>query len=398
MQAILRENLGVLAAAIVFVLVRKRKTFFQPLLRILNPIFQRFRSILLASPLIYGGHTDDQRVFHFKRRFLGFDYAVVRSPQVATGIRDHIQNFENTGFVSQSYQFARQLSGPPSSNNSSLIEAILRDELNRKNKTATSASLKRATKTKSSKATRIERAYLGFEIHPDQRRSPLVQPFSDETFQGIPSSAGGSAGDAEHIPEFRSLDPNADAYILTSAFPLIKSCIKELIVLLEAKSNRKNIVDLKSYCRRHCVNVAAVCVFGRSANELTGSASKFYENFDRIYDLWLRHEKAPLRWRALRHLGWRQGEARFDDRETGVEYFKNLIENSSERHETSDGHESCLASSFAKLVSQRTPKVGRNEQVGKYVLGLTPPSSIFEIIVYKNELGRGKSGTMTPPF
>ena len=98
-------------------------------------------------------------------------------------------------------------------------------------------------------------------------------------------------------PQVSSTDTNlsgeagATWQLLAPTIRRLRSCVKELVVLLEAKANRHNRIDIREFGYRHAVNVLGVCFFGKSIEELTSSGCDFYERFEKLRNAWLKCEQ-----------------------------------------------------------------------------------------------------------
>ncbi|XP_065221849.1 uncharacterized protein LOC135846590 [Planococcus citri] len=134
---------------------------------------------------------------------------------------------------------------------------------------------------------------------------------------------------------------------LESSFLLAKYCIKELIVLLEAKSNRRDTVNFNLFSYRHAVNTLGVCLFGKHISQLTGSRCQFYQVCDDLIDILRDQQKNKLVQSVKDFLKLFQLSKRPDRRvQRIVEFFNRAADDClAGRYE---GQENCLVNTLFK--------------------------------------------------
>lgn len=149
------------------------------------------------------------------------------------------------------------------------------------------------------------------------------------------------------------------------SLPLIKYCIKELVVLFEAKSNRKETINVKQFCYRHAVNVLGVCLFGKAVNELTNSRCQFYRICDHLFDIHVNRQKSKLRQYITQALQNIRGRDENEQVEQVVEYFRGTVQEAMAGQY--QGNENCLLNSllqqFSEAFNQHT--CNQSELVGE---------------------------------
>lgn len=366
---------------------------------------------------------NSQTILYTKKRLLGMDFFIVQSSYVAASISRNLEYFENSTFISHVFYFGKNVCGI--SDSKTLFTYLLFRNTNEEcekidyvDKMALSTKI--ADKVETGKEY-VQKLYLSsltnakieeVKVMNDERdylKNDIFHTFEDNEyltrrmrFKKQSLSSRNRQNDQKNRKQYQDcewknqfeteqhsgsitetntknvllstkLDGRDIFYgnfannknsksLLTESFPLIKECIKELIVLLEAKSNRKNIVNIKNYCYKHCVNILGACVFGKSVNELTNSKCTFYENVDQLYKLWRNNEKGRVGKFVRSTFVKLTMKKKCDQLEKTVEYFRNFVVSCFDG--THEGYKSCIVNSLVERFTE-TSNLQRDDQIGE---------------------------------
>lgn len=257
-------------------------------------------------------------VLHFRRHFFSTEYFVVESTYIANTLAEHADHFENVSFANRIFRLCRR------SNPAKGFERVMRAHIDAGDCRNVGNTEVGGCKTSSSTAA-VDNAYQKFAMEMNAKGDEKVGHRLYQTlFEG-----------KEHLMELQTVfDVKNDGYCrhkitkatsMETIIPGLSSCIKELVVLLEAKANRRTQVDIREYGYRHGVNILGVAFFGQSIEELTSSGCEFYPKFDELYDMWLNSEREgsrlfPTNW--LRRFGKSTRSGRIEEVKS---FFKAMV-------------------------------------------------------------------------
>lgn len=290
-------------------------------------------------------------VLYFRRRFFGTEYFVIESAYVANTLAEHADYFENVSFANRIFRLCRR------SNSAKGLERVIKAHINAADNKNLRGEMK-GCKTSSSTSA-VDKAYQKFAMEINAKGEEKVgHRLYQTSFED---------GGKEHLMELPTLfDAKNSEYqkhevrSMETIVPGLRTCIKELVVLLEAKANRRNEIDIRQYGYKHGVNILGVAFFGQSIEELTSSGCEFYSRFDQLYGMWLSAEK-----RSRLFPDWLQrfGKSTRSNDEV-KEFFKTMVV---ECVDQKSGRKCLLRS----LVEKCGP-IGesRDELIGKYKIAI----------------------------
>lgn len=277
-------------------------------------------------------------VLYFRRRFFGTEYFVVKSAYVANTLAEHADYFENVSFANRIFRLCRR------SNPAKGLERVIKTHI------SAGDSLRGEVGGCKTLSTTAAEAYQKFAMEMNATGEQKVGHHLYQTFED-----GGKEQLMELPTLFEAKNGGFHLRLMETIVPELKSCIKELVVLLEAKANRRNEIDIRQYGYKHAVNILGVAFFGQSIEQLTSSGCEFYSRFDELYGMWLRAEGGKSLFPA-----WLRRSNKSTRSDEVMEFFKNMVVECVDQRSGSK----CLLRS---LVEKCEP-VGesRVELIGKY--------------------------------
>lgn len=384
LQDFLRKNLSIIAITLFVILHQSWKLYSKPLKRRLSKLASK-----LSTPLHSYAKNTTGAPYTFIRTF-GNSLLLLNSTPLIFKLHRNLDHFQDLSFATRTFNFiANLMRVSVDSKNFSKIHPILRYNVqntkkqkhfntneylieNKKKNVATpkektylselypslasttneradteknalppsssfllsrsAKPVKFTSKTDHNDRLLLSEKYFAKNEHQQQRQT---QCYSFTTNEQMPFSLMKETRSASDIQIMNMKNAAAAQQETSSAshlqlseqsLPLIKYCVKEFCVLLEAKSNRKNVLDLKQFCYKHVLNVLGVCVFGHSVQMLTNSRSQFYDVCDDLNSLVGETEKGRVRRYVdgtLESLGLRERSLLKSKRI--VDYFRGMV-------------------------------------------------------------------------
>lgn len=383
MLEIIRHNLGIIALVTLFVFHQVCKFYMKKLQqKLYNPLL-RFGSLVNSYPALEKCDYKRQSVddaHYYKKKHIGVEFFVIHSAELANKISPQYEYFEDSTFIARTIAFSRMLFGISDANEESLQSDDSLIALNRKYENMTSETENSSSidqhQQPSSRKDNVKTNEENVTMKETSKGSTQKQRSKEQTVKSIGASnskTNSTRGNSENM-KMKESNPikilKSYDSVLAESFPLIKHCIKELIILLEAKSNRKDLVDIKSYCYKHAINVLGVCVFGKRINELTNSRCRFYDHCQELHEFWVHSEKHRLR-KYVDSVLVNMGILEIEKPVAAIEYIKTLVRNCFQGQH--DGYENCLVQVLADTMDNSDNSIGNKTNIYnfiyKYIIG-----------------------------
>lgn len=302
-EAILRNNGGAIILTLILILYHLCKTYYNTIVKKLYAKYYKYTSSDRTYIDISQDRTSSSTSEYLRIRHIGGTYVIIKSSSLASAIISNADSFEDASFCARTFKLSLNILGIPVGDTKTFKKFlnIITTECKRTVETNAEKTQSPIRDTKfTSKTDRNTELLLSTALPSAKNvKSTLKECYSQSDLQQRPFTLMKVPTDAtisdtllmnSNNTLIASPSSNTNDHLYRSSFTFLKYCLKEMVVLLEAKSNRKDTIDLKPFCYRHAVNVLGVCVFGKSINEITSSACQFYRVCDDLTDI-LRDEQ-----------------------------------------------------------------------------------------------------------